>query len=135
MTRFTHFAATLAVAGMSMTGAVLADDAGKDEYMTYCATCHGAMAVGDGPMAEFMSVKMPDLTRIAEGNDGNFPVLDVVHVVDGRTGVMAHGAEMPVWGDQFSAEANGGMEGDYSDVYEVRGRILSLVYYIESIQK
>ncbi|WP_370458558.1 hypothetical protein [Aliiroseovarius sp. PrR006] len=56
-------------------------------------------------------------------------------MVDGRSGVMAHGSDMPVWGDQFSADAGSGLERDLSAVYEVRGRILSLVYYLESIQK
>ncbi|MDA7427021.1 c-type cytochrome [Primorskyibacter aestuariivivens] len=121
--------------GFSFIGAASADDAGKGEYMAYCATCHGEAGLGDGPMAEFMSLRVPDLTTITQANDGVFPFLQVVHAIDGRSGVMAHGREMPVWGNRFMTEAGDAMAGDYSHVYEVRGRILSLAYYIESLQK
>ena len=123
------------VAGFTFMGAASADEAGKGEYMGYCASCHGVAGLGDGPMAEFMSVRVTDLTMISQNNDGVFPFLDVVHAIDGRSGVMAHGREMPVWGDRFMAEAGDAMAGDYSHVYEVRGRVLSLAYYIESLQK
>ncbi|WP_289052991.1 c-type cytochrome [uncultured Aliiroseovarius sp.] len=121
--------------GLVSVGTAVADDLGKGEYLTYCASCHGADAMGGGAIAEFMSVRVPDLTKIAERNDGAFPFLDVVHMVDGRSGVMAHGTEMPVWGDRFTAETGEPMIGDLSAIYEVRGRVLSLVSYLESIQK
>lgn len=134
-----HFMARHAVAvlfaGFSVIGAASADEAGKGEYMAYCATCHGAAGLGNGPMAEFMSIKVTDLTTIAQQNDGVFPFLEVVHAIDGRSGIMAHGREMPVWGDRFMAEMGDAMAGDYSHVYEVRGRVLSLAYYIQSLQK
>lgn len=112
-----------------------ADEPGKREFMTYCASCHGTDAMGGGQVAEFMSVAIPDLTSIAQRNDGKFPFLEVVHMVDGRSGVMAHGSKMPVWGDRFTADLPDTMEGDLSSVWKVRGRILSLVYYLESIQQ
>ena len=40
---------------------------------------------------------------------------------------------MPVWGDYFKGESS--MKGDYSAVYMARGRVLSLVYYLESLQQ
>ena len=51
---------------------------------------------------------------------------------DGRTGVRAHGGPMPVYGRIFSAEAAD--HGTYSAVMEARGRILSIAYYLESLQ-
>lgn len=59
-------------------------------------------------------------------------MLDVIHIIDGRTGLRAHGGPMPVYGDVFSR--NGGDDMDYSGVLEARGKILSLAYYLESLQ-
>ena len=41
---------------------------------------------------------------------------------------------MPVFGAMFTASSAGGGD-DYGAVIEVRGRILSLAMYLESIQK
>lgn len=127
--------ATITFACGLMAQTAYADMPGEEQYLNHCASCHGAQADGNGPLGDVLNMSVPDLTTIAERNDGKFPFLEVVHMVDGRTGVMAHGSDMPVWGDQFSAGAGSGMERDLSAVYEVRGRILSLVYYLESIQK
>ncbi|WP_424939411.1 c-type cytochrome [Aliiroseovarius sp. S253] len=129
--------ATITFASGLMAQTVLADMPGEDQYLSYCASCHGAQADGNGPLGDVLNMSVPDLTTISQRNDGEFPFLKVVHMVDGRTGVMAHGSDMPVWGDQFSDQSakEDGMVGDLSAVYEVRGRILSLVYYLESIQK
>lgn len=121
------------VAGMLCSGAVSADEVGKDEYMARCATCHGESAEGDGPLAELMTVPVPDLTSIAERNDGVFPMLEIIYVIDGRTGVRGHGYPMPVWGSRYRAEI-GDSAGPYGAELEVRGRILSLAYYLQSIQ-
>ncbi|MBT8458896.1 MAG: cytochrome c [Boseongicola sp.] len=112
-----------------------ADDAGKAEYMTYCATCHGENGDGLGPMAEFMSSKVPDLTLVSKSNDGVFPFLEIAQMVDGRATIGAHGREMPLWGERFMAEGGETLVGDYSRVHEVRGRVLSLALYLESIQR
>lgn len=110
-----------------------AEETGQREYMNACASCHGPAGLGNGPMAEFMSVKVPDLTQLSAQNDGVFPMLDVIQIVDGRTGVRGHGSEMPVWGGQFKAEASAA--GAYGGEVIARGRILSLAYYLQSIQK
>lgn len=117
-----------------MAGAAQADDAGKAEYMNSCAACHGEGGLGDGPLAELMTVPMPNLTTLAQENDGVFPMLDVIHVIDGRTGVRGHGYPMPVWGSRFKGEVVERM-GDYGAEMVVRGRVLSIAYYLESIQQ
>ncbi|MCK0169716.1 cytochrome c [Aliiroseovarius sp. S1123] len=127
--------ATIAFASGLIATAAFADTPGEEQYLSYCASCHGRQADGNGPLGDVLNMSVPDLTTIAQRNDGQFPFLKVVHMVDGRSGVMAHGSDMPVWGDQFSIHAGSGLERDLSAVYEVRGRILSLVYYLESIQK
>lgn len=110
-----------------------ADEAGQSAYMNACASCHGPDGLGDGPMAEFMSVKVPDLTQLSASNEGVFPMLEVIQIIDGRTGVRGHGSEMPVWGDQFRADASAA--GPYGGEVIARGRVLSLAYYLQSIQK
>ncbi|MGC9369304.1 MAG: c-type cytochrome [Paracoccaceae bacterium] len=117
-----------------LAGAAHADDAGKAEYINACAACHGESGVGDGPLAELMTVPMPNLTTLAQQNDGVFPMLDVIHIVDGRTGVRGHGYPMPVWGSRFKGEVVEEM-GDYGAEMVVRGRVLSIAYYLESIQQ
>lgn len=113
-------------------GAALAQDAdiGAGLYADYCAACHGATGKGDGDMANVMTIPSPDLTALAAGNGGVFPMLRVIHVIDGRTGVRAHGGAMPIFGRSFARDGDG-----YGGVLESRGRILSLAMYLESIQK
>lgn len=118
---------------LGLGGAVSAEEVGKAEYMNACASCHGESGKGEGPLAELMTVPVPDLTQLAASNDGEFPMLDVIMTVDGRSGIRGHGYPMPVWGSRFEAEA--GDVGDYAAELEVRGRVLSIAYYLESIQE
>ncbi|WP_232823052.1 c-type cytochrome [Oceanibium sediminis] len=126
----TVFTATLI--GIGAGGPSLAQDAGHDIFMQYCSTCHGTDAKGAGPLTELMTAKPADLTQLAANNDGKFPMLDVIHVIDGRTGVRAHGGPMPTYGAVFKAEYG---TGDYGAEIAARGRILSVAYYLESIQE
>jgi mono/diheme cytochrome c family protein len=114
--------------------AALAQDLGEEEYMQACAACHGETGIGDGPLAGLMTVSVPDLTQLSARNDGVFPMLSVIQVIDGRNGVRAHGYPMPVWGDRFKAEAMPDA-GKYGAELIVRGRILSIAYFLEAIQK
>ncbi|WP_083950564.1 c-type cytochrome [Roseivivax lentus] len=107
-------------------------DHGEALYTQFCATCHGAEAMGDGPLTDLLTTEVPDLHGLSARNDGVFPMLEVIHIIDGRTGVRAHGGPMPVYGDVFSRNGRGDM--DYGSVLETRGKILSLAYYLESIQ-
>jgi mono/diheme cytochrome c family protein len=70
----------------------------------YCASCHGADAKGDGPMAKSLKVKPADLTRIAARNGGTFPLKRIERVISGEEQPpTGHGtSEMPVWGPIFS---------------------------------
>ena len=110
-----------------------ADEIGKQEYMNSCASCHGESAAGDGPLAGLMTVDVPDLTGIAARNDGAFPFREIFMIVDGRSDVRGHGYPMPVWGARYRAEA-GDAYGPYGAEEVVRGRVLSLVYYLQAIQ-
>lgn len=122
--------ASMVVAG----GAMAQSDAGAQEYVQACASCHGITGHGDGPLAQFMTVEVPDLTQISLNNDGTFPMLEVIQIIDGRTGVRGHGYPMPVWGDRFEAQMPEDM-GSYATELMVRGRILALATHLEAIQE
>ena len=117
---------------------------GKQEYMTACASCHGEDGMGTGPMADLLQIETPDLTRLTErmGQD-TFPMWNTVTLIDGRSGVRAHGGEMPVWGDRFRYEAlrpdnpTDGAEPFMARPAELLtlGRIMAIAYYLESIQQ
>ncbi|MCR8549815.1 cytochrome c [Salipiger sp. P9] len=126
------FAAMGAVLALILPLSAQADQAGEAEYLNHCAACHGVSGTGDGPLAEMMTVPVPDLTQISARNDGAFPMLAMIQVIDGRTGVRGHGYPMPVWGQRFKDSAE--EMGSYGSEIEVRGRILSLAYFLESIQ-
>lgn len=120
----------------SMAAAQEATDefkAGQEEYMVACAACHGEAADGNGPIATMFKSPVPDLTRITANNDGVFPLLKVIQVIDGRAVIRAHGDPMPVFGRRFTNEVwDTTLMGAESIA---RGRVLELALYIQSIQK
>ena len=102
---------------------------GSDLFRTYCATCHGQGARGDGPLAEMLKKRPADLTVFARKNDGVFPADLVGRIIDGRQPVAGHGGkDMPVWGDAFR-QASGG-----SDEASIKARIDALVQHLQTIQ-
>jgi mono/diheme cytochrome c family protein len=113
--------------------------AGAAEYRVACYQCHGEAGKGDGPMAQFLTIKPADLTQLAKKNSGKFPFLDVFQIIDGRAVVKAHGeGPMPIWGDRYVVQSGAaGAEPYKSYTAEpfVRARILELTYYIQSIQQ
>ena len=133
LTKTVTMLASVVLGGMIAFPAVAADT-GENDYMTLCATCHGVDGDGMGPFTEMITDKVPDLTTLSANNNGVFPMLNIVHIIDGRTGLRGHGGAMPIYGDLFATETED-VTGVYGGVTIVRGRILSLVYYLESIQK
>lgn len=100
---------------------------GPDLYRTYCASCHGLDAKGDGPAAASLKAKVPDLTLLAERNDGMFPAAKVRKVISGDDLVASHGSrEMPIWGPIFHQVEE--------DVDRGNIRLENLVKYLDSIQ-
>lgn len=101
----------------------------RQYFNDYCASCHGPTGHGDGPVAGELKKRPADLTQLAKNNNGQFPYVRVRAIIDGRGQALGiHGpAEMPVWGQRFSRE--GGTDP------QVRGKILSIVDYLVSIQE
>ena len=128
-TTFIFIVATTLGAG----GALAQDsDPGEVAFNQYCATCHGVTATGAGPMGEILTVSVPDLTHLSAANDGKFPMLEVIHIIDGRTGLRGHGGPMPVYGAVFDDEVD--PAGPYGAPVITRGRILSIAYHLEALQ-
>jgi len=102
---------------------------GAFTFRHYCRTCHGEQAHGDGPVAQYLTPKPANLTKIAERNKGEFPADAVFAAIAGGQPVKGHGtSEMPVWGTAFR-EIHGSQSDD-----EVKQRITEVVAYLRSIQ-
>jgi mono/diheme cytochrome c family protein len=103
---------------------------GSYTYRTYCASCHGAKGKGDGPLAESLRFAPPDLTKIAERHQGEYPADEVFRIIDGRKPVAGHGGpDMPVWGDAFKNTESG------FDEKGVEQKIQALVDHIRTLQE
>ena len=100
-------------------------------YQTYCASCHGLTAHGDGPVQPMIGAGVPDLTQISQRNGGQFPREKIRQIIDGRTQYAAHGTrKMPVWGFEFHP----GSSNEAAAQREADETINRLVKYLETIQ-
>jgi mono/diheme cytochrome c family protein len=110
---------------------------GKALFVENCAACHGADAMGSGPVAVLFAEQPRDLRVLSKKNNGIFPFSDVYQSINGRREIAGHGTtDMPVWGDLFMIEAGPNTFHPGVDAEEiVQGRILSLVYYLQTIQE
>ena len=138
MKLFSYFAAAVC---LTAAGAAHSADSaitlGKSSFGANCAVCHGEDGTGSGDVADLFRVAPSDLTTLAERSGGAFPFSEVYRSIASGLGERAHGdSEMPIWGGYFVADtlADRGMSAADAD-HIVQGRILSLVYYLESIQK
>jgi hypothetical protein len=105
---------------------------GVEMYEQLCASCHGVSGRGDGPVASLIKIGVPDLTRIAHRDGGEFPTEDVRRTIDGRFERPAHGSrDMPVWGWQFYDSS---ATDDVGERAVVDSMIDRLVEYLRSIQ-
>jgi hypothetical protein len=102
-------------------------------YQRLCSSCHGVTGKGDGPIASLIKTGVPDLTRLAARDGGEFPTEDVRWTIDGRWDRRAHGArDMPVWGWQlYSAPGT----DDPAERARTNSMIDRLVEYLRSIQE
>jgi len=115
--------------GTPAPGSPIALVGGAYTFRTWCASCHGVDAKGDGPLAENLRFHPPDLTRIAKRNGGEFPTDKVNQIVDGRKPLGGHGGtDMPVWGDAFRNAETG------YDEAAVKAKIQGVVDFLKTTQ-
>jgi mono/diheme cytochrome c family protein len=119
-----------------LAGAVQAQDVrdGKAVYDRYCAACHGPTARGDGPMKMVLTIDPTDLTGLQRANGGHFPLARVVQRIDGRDPIVAHGSEMPVYGDFFEPRSVA-LRTERGETVRVSPPMADLVAYLESLQR
>ncbi len=132
-----RFVSAIALSLPLVAAAQAGFDLGRYEYTNSCASCHGASAKGDGPLARHL-VKVPsDLTTLLRRNGGVFPSARVFETIDGRSAIEfgPHGSrEMPVWGNIYRAQAIQPGEGELSPDWYARSRMTALVDYLARIQ-
>lgn len=130
----------VAVAAMTATAAQAQDSVlvlGKSTFDARCALCHGADGKGGGEISELFQVPPADLTTLTERSGGDFPFARVYGIIVDGMDEAGHGdAQMPIWGDYFIADALEDRGVKMSDAIEItQGRVLSLTYYLESVQQ
>ena len=122
-------AAVIAVAACGRDASVSED--GRNTFLRYCASCHGPLGRGDGPLAATLTEPPADLTQIAKRNGGRFDEHAVMSVIAGRAEVAAHGPrDMPVWGALFEEEGRSEPYPAYQSLLKSR----FLVDYLRTIQ-
>jgi mono/diheme cytochrome c family protein len=92
---------------------------GRYTFESMCAICHGADARGNGTFAKQLTAVPPDLTVLAQKNNGILPSSRIYEIIDGGNVIAAHGTrEMPIWGLTMT-----------------RTRILTVLDYLAKIQR
>jgi len=79
-------------------------------------------------VARELTTRPSDLTRIAVRHGGEFPFPDVYKAIAGFDDTCVK-RTMPSWGFAFQE-----LDSDVDQQDQVRGRILQLIYYLESVQ-
>ena len=126
-------ALALLAACQTQPAAPLQSLSGVQLYEQLCASCHGVAAKGDGPIAPLIKTGVPDLTRLAKRDGGEFPTEDVRRTIDGRWDRPAHGPrDMPVWGWRLYDASSSDQAGERARTDSMIGR---LVDYLRSIQE
>lgn len=133
MRKYLFHCATIALTLVSIPALAteVIDSTGEENFVRYCAACHGSGGHGDGPVATVIAKPIPDLTLIAARRDGKFPRQIIKNAIDGRWRIDAHGTQqMPVWGYEFWIGAGA---GNFSET-RVNQILDGLIDYLESIQ-
>ena len=127
---------TLAIMGVMLlilspaTGQVPNPD-GAMLFARYCASCHGRVGEGDGPVASALIASIPNLRTLSARSNGSFPRDAVMRYIDGRNSPLAHGDRlMPVWGDTFAKTA----EDSESEESVARTHITAITEFVERLQ-
>jgi len=104
---------------------------GKENFVSYCAPCHGLDGRGQGPVAATLVRRPADLTLLAKSNKGNYPAAHVVAVIQfGGNSPSAHGTEeMPVWGPIFRMQD---VQGGNKSVQDLR--VSNIAEYLKTLQ-
>jgi mono/diheme cytochrome c family protein len=104
-------------------------NSGQEEYLAYCAGCHGQDGHGKGRSSAYCTVPPADLTQLAQRNNGVYRVEKVCDVLRRGTGRPARGqGYMPIWEPLLKS-----MNADPPGVTEIR--IQNLAEFVKTIQE
>ena len=107
---------------------------GKNIFLNSCWQCHGLDAKGLGPMAEMLAIETPDLTELSKRNGGEFPTEAVARQIDGRSPVLAHGGEMPIFGPSLESDQNVTLRMKSGQQLMTGVPLANVIVYLESLQ-
>jgi mono/diheme cytochrome c family protein len=133
---------TWAIMFMAVWGSALAAEeevvvgdvrTGEALYTSHCAVCHGLEARGNGPMAPVLLVHPADLTTLIVRYGGAFPLERVAARIDGRDPLVAHGSDMPIYG-QFFEGRSVALRTDAGQPMLTSQPIADLVAWLRTIQ-
>jgi mono/diheme cytochrome c family protein len=132
MTRQAGF--LLAAALLGLPAAAQDAEFGGLLFESFCSSCHGEDGKGQGQLAAFLAIHPPDLTQLAAGNDGVFPVSRVVRQIDGRDPELAHGGVMPLFGEYFDL-SDTAVASETGQPILTAGPIADMVVWLQSVQE
>jgi hypothetical protein len=103
---------------------------GKQMFKDYCTTCHGMDGKGDGPAAELLEVRTPDLTTIAKRHHTRSTALFISEFLRNRTCQTNGRINLPVWGRYFREHDPDQIHHTFTSM-----RIYNLSNYVDFIQQ
>ena len=126
------------ILALAAAGAASAQDidveAGEILLFNSCWQWHGLDAKGLGPMAEMLAIETPDLTELSKRNAGVFPTDAVAMQIDGRSPVLAHGGEMPIFGPSLESYQNVALLMKSGQQMITCLPLANVIVYLESLQ-
>lgn len=132
MRRFIVATGAAGLAGLTLAACVPpSSGAGRADYETLCAACHGSSGRGDGPVGRDLSPPPADLTQLSARNGGTFPIVDVMAKIDGY---HRSPEAMPEFGALFQGEMVM-FETAPGVMTPTPARLLELARYVETLQR
>lgn len=104
-----------------------------EDYVTLCADCHGPGGKGDGPLAEGMTPRPVDITRIARDNGGVLPKAREMSHIYGFTPGRSE-SPMPQFADLMDGRTVMFDSGDGIPT-PTPARLVALLEYVEGLQE
>lgn len=123
------------VVALTLAGSAWAEQPdGALLFAEACAGCHGGDGRGGGTFAVAQGLDLPDLTTFAARAEGRFDAVRLAQIIDGREGLAAHGAAMPLLGGQLTGPATivTGPDGATATTTE---RVAAIVAHLETLQR
>lgn len=128
--RFGWIAVPLALAACVDTE----EPTGSEDFVTFCAGCHGTSGQGDGPAAAGLDRKPADLTGLSARNNGVFPGTRVMAKIWGYTGGHDGTSPMPQFGPLLQGDLVPYDGGD-GIATPTPVRLVAIAEFLKTLQK